>query len=105
MNFERPGFQEMMVMIEKGEICTLIAKDLSHLGRNYVEVGHYTEITFPRLGVRYLAINDNYDSLYTNDNELAPIKNLFNEWYSRDTSKKIRAVVKAKVERGERVST
>ncbi len=51
----------------------------------------YTEIAFPRLGVRYIAINDNYDSLYTEGNELAPFKNLFNEWYARDTSKKIRA--------------
>ena len=105
VNFERPGFQEMMAMMEKGEIGTLITKDLSRLGRNYIEVGHYTEITFPRLGVRYIAINDNYDSLYTEGNELAPFKNLFNEWYARDTSKKIRAVVKAKAERGERVST
>ena len=105
VNFERPGFQEMMAMMEKGEICTLITKDLSRLGRNYIEVGQYTELIFPRLGVRYIAINDNYDSLYTEGNELAPFKNLFNEWYARDTSKKIRAVVKAKAERGERVST
>ena len=105
VNFERPGFQEMMAMMEKGEIGTLITKDLSRLGRNYIEVGQYTEIIFPRLGVRYIAINDNYDSLYTEGNELAPFKNLFNEWYARDTSKKIRAVVKAKAERGERVST
>ena len=105
VNFERPGFQEMMAMMEKGEIGTLITKDLSRLGRNYIEVGQYTELIFPRLGVRYIAINDNYDSLYTEGNELAPFKNLFNEWYARDTSKKIRAVVKAKAERGERVST
>ena len=95
----------MMAMMEKGEIGTLITKDLSRLGRNYIEVGQYTELIFPRLGVRYIAINDNYDSLYTEGNELAPFKNLFNEWYARDTSKKIRAVVKAKAERGERVST
>ena len=105
VNFERPGFQEMMAMMEKGEIGTLITKDLSRLGRNYIEVGQYTELIFPRLGVRYIAINDNFDSLYTDGNELAPFKNLFNEWYARDTSKKIRAVVKAKAERGERVST
>ena len=105
VNFERPGFQEMMAMMEKGEIGTLITKDLSRLGRNYIEVGQYTELIFPRLGVRYIAINDNYDSLYTEGNELAPFKNLFNEWYARDTSKKIRAVVKAKAERGERVGT
>ena len=105
VNFERPGFQEMLARMENGEIGTLITKDLSRLGRNYIEVGQYTEIIFPRLGVRYIAINDNYDSLYTEGNELAPFKNLFNEWYARDTSKKIRAVVKAKAERGERVST
>lgn len=105
VNFERPGFQEMMARMENGEIGALITKDLSRLGRNYIEVGQYTEIIFPRLGVRYIAINDNYDSLYTEGNELAPFKNLFNEWYARDTSKKIRAVVKAKAERGERVST
>ncbi len=92
-------------MMEKREIGTLITKDLSRLGRNYIEVGQYTELIFPRLGVRYIAINDNFDSLYSDGNELAPFKNLFNEWYARDTSKKIRAVVKAKAERGERVST
>jgi len=105
VNFERPGFQEMMSLMEEGKIGTLITKDLSRLGRNYIEVGQYTELIFPRMGVRYIAINDNYDSLYSEGNELAPFKNLFNEWYARDTSKKIRAVVKAKAERGERVST
>jgi len=78
---------------------------ISRLGRNYIEVGNYTEILFPRWNVRYIAINDNYDSLYSEGNEFAPFKNLFNEWFARDTSKKIRAVVKAKAERGERVST
>ena len=86
-------------------MATLITKDLSRLGRNYIEVGQYTEMLFPRWDVRYIAINDNYDSLYSEGNELAPFKNLFNEWYARDTSKKIRAVVKAKTERGERVGT
>ncbi len=91
--------------MEKGKVKTLITKDLSRLGRNYIEVGNYTEILFPRWNVRYIAINDNYDSLYSEGNELAPFKNLFNEWFARDTSKKIRAVVKAKAERGERVGT
>lgn len=86
-------------------MATLITKDLSRLGRNYIEVGQYTELIFPRLSVRYIAINDNFDSLYSEGNELVPFKNLFNEWYARDTSKKIRAVVKAKAERGEIVST
>jgi len=105
VSFNRPGFQNLLERMENGEVATLITKDLSRLGRNYIEVGQYTELIFPRLEVRYIAINDNYDSLYNEGNELAPFKNLFNEWYARNTSKKIRAVVKAKAERGDRVST
>ena len=105
VSFNRPDFQRLLEMMEQGKVATLITKDLSRLGRNYIEVGQYTEMLFPRWDVRYIAINDNYDSLYSEGNELAPFKNLFNEWYARDTSKKIRAVVKAKAERGERVGT
>ena len=105
VSFNRPDFQRLLELMEKGKVKTLITKDLSRLGRNYIEVGNYTEILFPRWNVRYIAINDNYDSLYSEGNELAPFKNLFNEWFARDTSKKIRAFVKAKAERGERVST
>lgn len=105
VSFNRPGFQRLLELMENGKVETLITKDLSRLGRNYLEVGQYTEIMFPRWNVRYIAINDNYDSLYTEGNELAPFKNLFNEWYARDTSKKIRAVLKAKAERGERIGT
>ena len=105
VSFNRPDFQRLLELMEKGRVKTLITKDLSRLGRNYIEVGNYTEILFPRWNVRYIAINDNYDSLYSEGNELAPFKNLFNEWFARDTSKKIRAVVKAKAERGERVGT
>ena len=105
VSFNRPDFQRLLELMEKGKVKTLITKDLSRLGRNYIEVGNYTEILFPRWNVRYIAINDNYDSLYSEGNELAPFKNLFNEWFARDTSKKIRAVVKAKAERGERIST
>lgn len=105
VNFERPGFKQILEMMEKGQVATLITKDLSRLGRNYIEVGSYTEIIFPRNHVRYIAINDNFDSLYSEGNELAPFKNLFNEWYARDTSKKIRAVKRAKAERGERIGS
>ena len=105
VSFNRPDFQRLLEMMEQSKVATLITKDLSRLGRNYIEVGQYTEMLFPRWDVRYIAINDNYDSLYNEGNELAPFKNLFNEWYARDTSKKIRAVVKAKAERGERVGT
>ncbi len=105
VNFERPAFKQILDLIEKNEVATLITKDLSRLGRNYIEVGSYTEIYFPRNNVRYIAINDNFDSLYTEGNELAPFKNLFNEWYARDTSKKIRAVKRAKAEKGERIGS
>ena len=105
VSFNRPDFQRLLEMMEQGKVATLITKDLSRLGRNYIEVGNYTEMLFPRWTVRYIAVNDNYDSLYSEGNEFAPFKNLFNEWFARDTSKKIRAVVKAKAERGERVST
>lgn len=105
VSFKRPGFQELMELIEAGKVGILITKDLSRLGRNYIEVGNYTEFVFPRHGVRYIAINDSYDTFFKDGNELAPFKNLFNEWFARDTSKKIRAVFKAKAERGERIGT
>ena len=91
---KRPGFQELLREIEAGRVGIVITKDLSRLGRNYIECGNLTEF-----------INDNYDSEYKDGNELAPFKNLFNEWYARDTSKKIRAVQKAKAEKGQRVGT
>ncbi len=105
VSFNRPAFQELLSLVETGKVEIIITKDLSRLGRNYIEVGNYTEFIFPRNNVRYIAINDQFDSLYQDGNELAPFKNLFNEWFARDTSKKIRAVFKAKAERGERVST
>ena len=94
--FERPVFRRMLDLIEDGKIGVITTKDLSRLGRNYIEVGSYTEIYFPKNNVRYIAVNDNFDSMYTDGNELAPFKNLFNEWFARDTSKKIRAVKRAK---------
>ena len=105
VSFNRPDFQRLLELMEQGKVSTLITKDLSRLGRNYIEVGNYTEILFPRWNVRYIAVNDNYDSLYSESNEYAPLKNLFNEWFARDTSKKIRAAIKVKAERGERVGT
>ncbi len=106
-NFQRPGFMEMMDCVENGEVKCAITKDLSRMGRNYLQVGMFTEITFPKKGVRFIAINDNYDTIDPNrvDNDFAGIKNWFNEWYSKDTSRKIRAVNKAKGERGERSTT
>ena len=88
VSFNRPDFQRLLELMEQGRVSTLITKDLSRLGRNYIDVGNYTEILFPRWNVRYIAVNDNYDSLYSESNEYAPLKNLFNEWFTRDTSKK-----------------
>ena len=89
-NFDRPDFQEMLADIEAGKIGTVIVKDMSRLGRNYLQVGMYTEMVFPQNGVRFIAVNDTVDSA-KGDNDLTPLRNLFNEWFVRDTSKKIRA--------------
>ena len=94
-NFQRPGFMEMMDCVENGEVKCVITKDLSRMGRNYLQVGMFTEITFPKKGVRFIAINDGVDSAQ-GENDLTPLKNLFNEWMVRDTSKKIKAVKRAK---------
>ncbi|HBT63680.1 MAG TPA: recombinase [Ruminococcaceae bacterium] len=102
-NFDRPGWNEVMRLVENGEVATIIVKDMSRLGRNYLMVGHYTEMVFPSSGVRFIAIVDNVDSLY-GDNDFTPFKNLFNDFYAKDTSKKIRAVKKAQAERGERIA-
>ena len=103
-NFERPSFKEMLEGVENGEIKTVITKDLSRLGRNYLQVGMYTEMVFPRKGVRYIAINDGVDS-EQGDNDLTPLKNLFNEWLVRDTSRKIRAVKRSKGMSGKPVTS
>ena len=83
----------------------LTQEDLSRLGRNQLHTGLYIEERFPQFGVRYIAINDNVDTDSSESNDLMPFKNLFNEWFIRDTSRKIRAVLKAKAERGERLGT
>ena len=106
-DFDRPGFQSMLQEIENDHVAVCITKDLSRLGRNSAMVGMYTNITFAKHNVRYIAINDNYDTIDPNsiDNDFAGIKNWFNEFYARDTSRKIRAVNKAKGERGEPLTT
>ena len=94
-NFQRPGFQSMLADIEAGKVATVIVKDMSRLGRNYLQVGMYTEMVFPQKGVRFIAINDGVDSAQ-GDNDFAPLRNIFNEWLVRDTSKKIKAVKRSK---------
>ena len=94
-NFQRTGFQAMLEDIEAGKVGTVIVKDMSRLGRNYLQVGMYTEMIFPQKNVRFIAINDGVDSAQ-GENDFAPLRNIFNEWLVRDTSKKIKAVKRSK---------
>ena len=101
--WEREGFKAMLADIEEGKVGTVITKDLSRLGRDYIKTGEYIEIIFPDHDVRYIAINDGVDTLKS-ENELMAFKNIFNDWYARDTSKKIRAVFKANGQSGKHLS-
>ena len=103
VSFEREGLQSMLHEVEAGNVATVITKDLSRLGRNYLKTGELIEIIFPEYDVRYIAINDGVDTA-REDNEFTPLRNWFNEFYARDTSKKIRAVKQAKAQKGERVN-
>ena len=100
-NFNRPSWNEAMALIESEQVATLIVKDLSRLGREYLEVGRLTELVFPSCGVRFIAINDGVDSLYENSNDFTPMRNWFNELHAKDSSKKVRAVKRMQAERGE----
>lgn len=102
-NFDRPDFQRMINDIEDGKINCVIVKDLSRLGRNYILTGQYTELYFPSHNVRFIAVNDNVDSL-NGDNEFAPFKNIINEWYARDIGKKVHTAFQTKFASGERFS-
>ena len=106
VTYDRPGFQKMLDEIEAGHVGAVITKDLSRLGRNSALTGLYINYTFPQNDVRYIAINDHFDSINPNstDSDIAGIKNWFNEFFAKDTSRKIRAVQKAKGERGDRLT-
>ena len=104
VNFNRPGFQALIKEIEAGNVGTLIVKDMSRLGRNYLQVGFYTEILFPQKDVRFLAINNSIDSNNASDNDFAPFLNIMNEFYAKDTSNKIKAVFDARMKDGKRCS-
>lgn len=95
-NFERPGFKEMLDEIEKGNISAVLVKDMSRLGRDYLRVGFYTEIYFPQKGVRFIAVCNGVDSANGQQNDFTPFLNIMNEWFARDTSKKVRAIKRAK---------
>lgn len=104
-NFNRPDFQRMMSDAEEGKIATIIVKDMSRFGRDYIMVGYYTEIYFPNSDIRFIAINDQVDTVSATDNDFTPFKNIMNEWYAKDTSKKIKAVLKTKGNSGKHLST
>ncbi len=103
-NFERPGFKEMMRDAEDGKIGTIIVKDMSRFGRNYLDVGLYTERRFPALGIRFIAINDDVDSHSNANNDFTPFRNIINEWYCRDCSRKMKASYKARAANGMHLS-
>ena len=100
-NFNRPDFQRLINDIELGRIHIVLTKDLSRFGRNYVQTGYYTEEYFPNKGVRFIALNDGFDTANENSNEFAPFKNIINEWYAKDISKKIRFTLDNKAKNGE----
>ena len=103
-NFNRPAFNSLLTEIEAGRVGTVIVKDMSRFGRNYLQVGFYTEMMFPKKNVRFIAANNGVDSANPADNDFTPFLNIMNEWYAKDTSKKIKAVFKAKMRDGKRVS-
>ena len=93
-NFNRPGWNNLLEQVEAGKIKTIIVKDMSRLGRDYLKVGFYTEVMFPEKGIRFIAVNNGIDSANQHDSDFTPFLNIINEWYAKDTSKKIRAVKK-----------
>ena len=99
VNFNRPSFQELIKEVEAGNVATIIVKDMSRLGRNYLQVGFYTEVLFPQKDVRFLAINNSIDSNNASDNDFAPFLNIMNEWYLiKEMAKKQGVTEQLKVE-------
>ena len=101
-NFNRPGVQRLLEDAKNGRINVIIVKDLSRFGRNYIEVGQYTDYLFPTYNIRFIAVGDNVDSAVTENTgmDMTPIMNVFNEWHAANTSKKIRAVIEANAREG-----
>ena len=103
-SFDRPSFRELEQLIESGKVGAVIVKDMSRLGRNYLQVGMYTDIVFPENDVRFIAVNDNVDSAVQTEFDLTPIRNFCNELYARDTAKKIKSTFRMKGESGRRLT-
>lgn len=104
-NFNRPDWQRLAGMIDEGRIGTIIVKDMSRLGRDYLQVGMYMEMVFPNADIRFIAINNGVDSINGTENDMTPFINIFNEFYAKDTSRKIRAVFKSKGQSGKPLCT
>lgn len=104
-NFDRPSWNKLNALIEEGKVENIIVKDMSRLGRDYLKVGFYTEVLFPDNDIRFIAINNGVDSNNQVENDLTPFINIFNEFYAKDTSKKIKAVFKAKGQSGKPLTT
>lgn len=102
--FDREGFQSMIAEVEAGNVAVIIVKDMSRFGRDYLKVGFYTEVMFKEKGVRFIAINNGIDSSNQQDSDFTPFLNIMNEWYARDSSRKIQAIFKARIQEGKRVS-
>ena len=102
-NFDRPAWQDIVTLIEAGLVRTLIVKDMSRLGREYLKVGELTELYFPSKGVRFIAVNDGVDSLVESSSDFNPIRNWANELHAKDTSRKVRSVKRMQAENGERL--
>ena len=103
-NFNRPDFKRMMEGVEAGHIKRVIVKDMSRFGRNYLEVGYYTEVILPEYDVQFIAVNDNVDSENISDNDFTPFRNIMNEWYAKDISKKMRSALRAKGNSGKHIN-
>lgn len=103
-NFDRPGFQRMMADVDKGKINCIITKDLSRFGREHIMMGYYLEFVFPEKQIRYIAIAENEDT-EKGLSDFVPFKNLFNEWFAKDTSRKVKAALHAKFAAGQRTFT
>ena len=104
-NFRRPGWEKLMELVESEQVATIIVKDMSRLGREYLQVGQYTELVFPSHGIRFIAVNDGVDSLCESTNDFTPFRNIINEFYAKDCSKKGRSAARVKAETGARVGS
>lgn len=104
-NFDRPGWKRLIAEVEAGNVGTVIVKDMSRVGRDYLQVGFYTEVMFREKSIRFIAISNSIDSVNRDSGEFAPFLNIMSEWYLRDSSRKIKSVMRAKGARGERMTT